>query len=63
MKRALFTWTTALLVTAGTTTLAGGPALAAAHAAGVTASSETECSTAYFDNNSLLGPVGCDRYT
>jgi Tuberculosis necrotizing toxin len=56
MKRALFTWTTALLVTAGMTMLAGGPAFAAAHAAGVTPASDTKCSTAYFDNNSLLGP-------
>jgi hypothetical protein len=55
MKRALFTWTTALIVTAGTA-LAGVPAFAATHQAGVNAAADTKCSAAYFDGNSLLGP-------
>jgi hypothetical protein len=55
MKRALFTWTTALLVTAGTT-LAGAPALAATHRASVNAAADTRCSAAYYGGNSLLGP-------
>lgn len=55
MKRALFTWTTALLVAAGSS-LAGAPAFAATHTADVNAASDTQCSVAYFDGNSLLGP-------
>jgi Tuberculosis necrotizing toxin len=55
MKRALFTWTTALFVTAGTS-LAAAPALAATHPASVNTTSGTQCSNAYFDDSSLLGP-------
>jgi hypothetical protein len=55
MKRALVTWTTALTVAVGSS-LAGGSAFAATHQAGSKAASATKCSTAYLDDNSLLGP-------
>lgn len=55
IKRALFAWTTALLVTAGAS-LAGGTAFAATPTAGVDTTAGTQCSKAYFDGNSLLGP-------
>jgi hypothetical protein len=55
MKRALFTWTTALLVVAGSA-LAGVPALAATSAADAQAAANTQCSDAYLNGNSLLGP-------
>ena len=55
IKRALFACTTALLLTAGAS-LAGGTAFAATHTAGVDTTSGTRCSSAYFDDNSLLGP-------
>jgi len=55
MKRALFTWTTALLLAAGTS-LAGGPAFATTNQAGAKATADSKCSTAHFDGSSLLGP-------
>jgi hypothetical protein len=55
MKRALFTWTAALLVAAGSS-LAGVPAFAATHGVGAKTALDAECSAKYFDGNSLLGP-------
>jgi hypothetical protein len=55
IKRTLFTCTAALLVTA-CASLAGGTARAATPTAGAVTTSDTRCSNAHLDNNSLLGP-------